>query len=78
MTQEFHLGAMAEQWLHTHLPPFRAAVSTTDPIFESWYFLTNGWQFTVQNLNQVYVLVSSAHKTTLRDMTYTILSEVHF
>ena len=30
-------------------------------------------QFTVQNLDQLYLLVSSAHKTTHRDMTYTML-----
>ena len=30
-------------------------------------------QFTVQNLDQLYVLVSSVHKTTLPDMTCTVL-----
>ena len=35
--------------------------------------VTDGWQFTVQNLDQLYVLVSSAHKTTRRDMTYAVL-----
>ena len=34
--------------------------------------LTNGRQFTVQNLDQLYVLVSSAHKTARRDMTCTV------
>ena len=33
--------------------------------------LTDGREFTVQNLVQLCVLVSSAHKTTRRDMKYT-------
>ena len=37
------------------------------------YVLTNGRQFTVQNLDQLYVLVSSARITTRRDMTCTVL-----
>ena len=32
------------------------------------------WQFTVQNLDQQYVLVSSGHKTTHHDMTCTVLN----
>ena len=40
---------------------------------KSWKLGTNGWQFRVQNLDQLHVLVSSAHKTTCRDMTYTVL-----
>ena len=32
-----------------------------------------GRQFIVQNLDQLYVLVSSAHKTTCSDMTCTVL-----
>ena len=36
-------------------------------------FLTDGRQCTVQNLDQLYVLISSAHKTTHHDMTYTVL-----
>ena len=35
--------------------------------------LTNGRQFTVQNLDQLYVLVSSVHKTSRPDMTCTVL-----
>ena len=31
------------------------------------------WQFTVQNPNELYVLVSSALPTTHRDMTCTVL-----
>ena len=34
---------------------------------------TDGWQFTVQNLDQLYVLVYFAHPTTRRDMTKTVL-----
>ena len=29
-----------------------------------------GWQFTVQKLDQLYILVCTAHKTTHHDMTY--------
>ena len=32
-----------------------------------------GWEFTLQNLDQLYVLVTSAQKTTCHDMTYTVL-----
>ena len=31
--------------------------------------LVVGWQFTIQNLDELYVLVSSALKTTRRDIT---------
>ena len=34
---------------------------------------TDGQKFTVENLDQLHVLVSSAHKTTRCDMTYTVL-----
>ena len=37
--------------------------------------LTDGQQFTVRNLDQAYLLVSSAHKTTRRDMTCTVLKK---
>ena len=55
------------------LPLFRLAAETLDPKCESWYFLTYGWQFTVQNLEQQYVLLSSDNKTTHRDMTCSVL-----
>ena len=42
-------------------------------MWKSWLLLTDGWQFTVQNLYQLYILVSSAHKTTHQDMTGTVL-----
>ena len=35
--------------------------------------MVESWQFTVLNLDQHYVLVSYAHKTTRRDMTRTML-----
>ena len=38
--------------------------------------LTSGLQFTVQNLDQLHVLVSSAHKTTRLDITYSVESDV--
>ena len=37
--------------------------------WESWQLLAIGRQFTVQNLDQLYVLVLSALPTTLHDMT---------
>ena len=42
-------------------------------MWERWQFLTDDRQFTVQNIDKLYVLVSSTHKTTRRDMTYTVL-----
>ena len=42
-------------------------------IWESWLLLAVGWQFTVQNPSELYVLVSSALPTTRRDMTCTVL-----
>ena len=41
--------------------------------WESWWLLAAGRQFTVQNPNELYVLVSSALPTTRRDMTCTVL-----
>ena len=55
------------------LPPLWSVVQAMDPMWESWLFLTNGQQFTVQNFDQLYVLASSPHKTIFRDMTYTVL-----
>ena len=58
----------------THSPPTSEVSSSyPNPLFERGSFLTDGRQFTVQNLDQLYVLVSSAHKTTSGDMTYTVL-----
>ena len=65
--------AMVAQWYHTCLPPLRSVVQIPNPVWESWSLLTDGREFTVQNLGQLYILVSSAHKTTHRDMTYTVL-----
>ena len=41
--------------------------------WESWCLFAVGRQFTVQNFDQLYVPVSSAHKTTRRGMTCTVL-----
>ena len=64
---------MVGQQQHTSLPRLRWAVQTLDLIPESWSLLTNGQQFTIQNLDQLYVLVSYAHKTTSHDITRTVL-----
>ena len=48
-------------------------VQTPDLMLESWLLLTDGWQFTVKNLSQLYQLVRSPHKTTHHGMTYTVL-----
>ena len=56
----------------THLPPTSGlAVQTLEHYVGK--ILTNGRQFTVQNLDQLYVLVSSVYKTIRRNMTYTLL-----
>ena len=40
----------------THSPPTsEVGGSTLDPMWESWGFLTDGRQFTVQKLDQLYV-----------------------
>ena len=39
----------------THSP------STSDPMLESWKLIIDGWQFTVQNLDQLCALVSTAY-----------------
>ena len=49
--------------------PLGSVVQTLDHMCESWYFLTYDHQFTVKNLDQLYLLVSPADKTTHRDMT---------
>ena len=42
-------------------------------MWKSWKLFTDGQQFTVQTLHQLYVLVALADKTTHCDMTYTVL-----
>ena len=64
-----HNGAVVTHWPS----PSEVRGSNPGPCVESWYLLTDGQPFTVQNLDQLYVLVSSAHKTTHRDMSYTEL-----
>ena len=57
----------------THSPPTSEVCdSNPGPYVASWWLLTNGRHFTVQNLDQLYVLVSTALKTTHRDMTCTV------
>ena len=60
----------------THLPP-KSEVCDSNPrpymgnlVIE---LPANGQQFIVQSLDQLYVLVSFAHKTIHRDMTHTVL-----
>ena len=62
------------QWEDTRLPPLTSEFeSRTDLKYESWWLLAVDWQFTVQNPDQVYVLVSSAPPTTRHDITCTVL-----
>ena len=58
--------------LQSNPPTSEVSVLTADQVWESWWLLTNGQQFTVQNHDHLYVLVSSTHKTIRRDMTYTV------
>ena len=60
------------------LPPLRLAAQNPDLMWKRWWFFTDGQQFTVQNLDQLYILVSSAHKTTSRDMTCTVPTAINF
>ena len=58
------------------LPPPTSEAGVRSPHglkWESWELLAVGRQFTVQNPNELYVLVSSALPTTRRDMTCTVL-----
>ena len=57
----------------TDSPPTSEVVQTPDRIWESWSLLTDDRQFTVQNLDQLYILISSAYKTTRGDMSSTVL-----
>ena len=56
----------------THSPR-TSEVGRSNPNVEKMVVLTDGWQFTEQNLDQLYVLFSFAHKTTCSDMTSTVL-----
>ena len=74
MTCVTSMGAKVAHWYHTRLPPLRSAIQTPDSMWEIWYLLTDDQQFTVQNLDLLYVLISSAKKKpTHHDMTYTVL-----
>ena len=59
------------------LPPVQLTVQTQNSICRKGEkSLIKGWQFIVQNLDQLYVLDSSAHKTTHHDITYTSVIKV--
>ena len=47
--------------------------SNSNLMWESWSLLIDCPQFTVQNFDQLYVLVFFAHKTTHPDLTCTVL-----
>ena len=47
----------------THLPPTSEVSGSNPRPYVGKLVVTDGRQFTVQNLDQVYVLVSSPHKT---------------
>ena len=60
----------------THSPPTsNVCGSNPGPLLGKVdsFLPVDGLQFTVQNLDQLYVLVSSAHKTTQSEMTCTLL-----
>ena len=55
-------------------PPLRLGFGSRHSLkWESWLLLAVGRQFTVQNTDELYVLVSSALPSTRRDMTCTVL-----
>ena len=54
----------------THLPPTSEAVGSNPTSYVGKLMV---WQFTVQKLDQLHVLVSSAHKTTSHYMTCIVL-----
>ena len=58
--------------LATHLGG-RGSVPGTASSGKAGRLLVVGWQFTVQNPDELYVLVSSALPTTHRHMTCTVL-----
>ena len=60
--------------IKTCLPPVRSELkSQPDFTWESWKMLAVGRQFTVQNLDQLYVLVSSALPTTRHNINDEVL-----
>ena len=56
----------------SNTPP-TSEVQTPDIMSKSWELRPSSQQFTVQNHDQLHVLVSSAHKTTCCDMTCLVL-----
>ena len=59
------------------LSPPTSKVGGSNPRYYVGKLLTDGRQFTVQNFDQLYVLVSSAHKTTRCDITCTVLKATY-
>ena len=58
----------------TNSPPTsEVGGSNPEPCGKDGSFISNDQQFKVQNLHQLCVLVSSAHKATHRHMTQTVL-----
>ena len=63
-------GAMVAQWLDSP-PTFEVCGSNPGPYVGN--LVVAGRKFTVQYLDQLYILVFSPYKTTHHDMTYTVL-----
>ena len=61
------------RWQSVTLSPPTSEIGVLFPARPQVGKLVVGWQFTVQNLDQLYVLVSSALTTIRRDMTCTVL-----
>ena len=58
----------------THSPPIsEVGGSNPRPYVGKLAAAYQWWQFTLQNFHQLYVVVSSAHKTSCCDMTHTVL-----
>ena len=55
------------------LSPPTSEAGVRSPAWPQVGKLVVAWQFTVQNPNELYVLVSSALPTTCHDMTCTVL-----
>ena len=71
-------GPLVRQWQHSHLSPLRPEFkSQPDLMWESGKLLANGLQFTVQNLDQLYVLVSSAFPTNYHNITDKVLGVIN-
>ena len=69
----FYLNKRLEATVTTHLIPTTVDSSSNFIMWENWLLLTYGRNFTVQHLDQLYVLVSSAHKNARCDIACTVL-----